>query len=220
MALLTGSFSHINKLIYHGSPQANSLYSLAALTYMKGWQLDYYVDHVPDFIRQYPTGNYKAALALGARIISTNNAEYDFISPEDYIRDKLEPEHDCLIVPEGGRSELAKEGVTALANELLQWIAENQIVSPVIALPSGTGTTALYLHQVMENHHIPVVTCACVGGSDYLLQQFQSLKAQSYPKILELPKSIILVNFIKRIIKSGCNYIVRPASSSICYTTL
>ncbi|CAM3785868.1 D-cysteine desulfhydrase [Vibrio aerogenes CECT 7868] len=188
MSLLTGNYRHIKTITSYGSPQANSLYSLAALAQIKGWRLEYYVDHIPEFMQQNPTGNYRAALGLGAKIIATNNEAHGFLRPEDYIHRYLPPRDDTLIIPEGGRCELARDGVSALAYELLAWIKENQIRSPVIALPSGTGTTALYLHQIMKMYHIPVITCACVGGKDYLIQQFLSLQADSYPTMLELPK--------------------------------
>ena len=54
-------------------------------------------------------------------------------------------------------------------------------------LPSGTGTSALYLQKHLP---IPVLTCACLGSDAYLLQQFKSLEPHlgQYPKLLKLPK--------------------------------
>ena len=63
---------------------------------------------------------------------------------------------------------------------------ENNIPNPKLMLPSGTGTSALYLQK-----HLPfeVLTCACVGSDDYLRQQFAELSADSshHPRILPKP---------------------------------
>jgi 1-aminocyclopropane-1-carboxylate deaminase/D-cysteine desulfhydrase-like pyridoxal-dependent ACC family enzyme len=54
-------------------------------------------------------------------------------------------------------------------------------------LPSGTGTTALFLQK-----HLPleVLTVSCVGGSSYLKKQFFSLEKDEkiHPTILEAEK--------------------------------
>ncbi len=56
-----------------------------------------------------------------------------------------------------------------------------------MALPSGTGTTALYLSQILMPKNIEVLTCPCVGGKQYLKQQFDELGHFTYyPTILEL----------------------------------
>jgi len=65
-------------------------------------------------------------------------------------------------------------------------VMENNIPNPKLMLPSGTGTSALYLQK-----HLPfeVLTCACVGSDDYLRQQFAELSADSshHPRILPKP---------------------------------
>ncbi len=66
---LENHFPKIEKIVSHGSVQANSLYSLAALAKLKGWQLDFYVQHIPRWLKEHPNGNYRAALSLGANII-------------------------------------------------------------------------------------------------------------------------------------------------------
>ncbi|WPC75322.1 pyridoxal-phosphate dependent enzyme [Vibrio porteresiae] len=181
MSLLSLANADIDTLVGHGSPQANSLYSMAALANLRGWKLDFYVDHIPSWLSQNPIGNYRAALALGANIIATRPtygcSVADYLTQQQWLPNQL-------FVPEGGRSPIAQSGVNQLAQEILAWMANQPSANWVVALPSGTGTTALYLHQALKQHHIEVVTCACVGGDDYLREQWLSLGEQSHPTIL------------------------------------
>ncbi|GAB2663970.1 pyridoxal-phosphate dependent enzyme [Vibrio panuliri] len=183
MALLEGEYPHVRTLIGYGSPQANSLYSMAALAHLKGWQLEFYVDHIPHWLAQKPIGNYQAALALGAKIIAVGESN---LHPSQYIETVRQPDESCLFVPEGGRCQLAEYGVSQLGKEIATWVESQPKQNFVVALPSGTGTTALYLHKYLQQHDIPVITCACVGGSAYLTQQFTQLSERSHPQILEL----------------------------------
>lgn len=181
MSLLSLANADIDTLVGHGSPQANSLYSMAALANLRGWKLDFYVDHIPSWLSQNPIGNYRAALALGANIIATRPtygcSVADYLTQQQWLPNQL-------FVPEGGRSPIAQSGVNQLAQEILAWMANQPSANWVVALPSGTGTTALYLHQALKQHQIEVVTCACVGGDDYLREQWLSLGEQSHPTIL------------------------------------
>lgn len=190
MGLLDGDFPSITTIIGYGSPQANSLYSLAALAQLKGWQLDFYVDHIPSFLQENPKGNYRAALDLGANIIALNdteNAKLDngsTLGSFDYIQQVRQPKKHELFVPEGGRCGLAESGVKQLAIELIEWKKEQKLSSLTVALPSGTGTTALFLHKHLKAHDIKVIICACVGGNSYLTEQFLELGETDHPEIL------------------------------------
>ncbi|EGU47469.1 1-aminocyclopropane-1-carboxylate deaminase [Vibrio ichthyoenteri ATCC 700023] len=183
MALLEQERPQIETLIGYGSAQANSLYSMAALANIKGWQLEFYVDRIPTWLAERPIGNYRAALELGAKIIATAESG---LHPNDYIANVRQPDDKCLFVPEGGRCALAEYGVTQLALEILSWVQLQDNKQFVVALPAGTGTTALYLHKALKAHAIEVLTCACVGGTDYLIEQFHQLGETDHPTILEL----------------------------------
>lgn len=188
MALLEGDFPAVTTLIGYGSAQANSLYSMAALAHLKGWQLEFYVDRIPQWLMETPTGNYRAALALGAQVIPVAESNSH---PVGYIEQIRQPDEHCLFIPEGGRCELAEYGVTQLANEIAEWILTQPKQQWAIALPSGTGTTALFLHKALKHHDqlnehaIEVITCACVGGSAYLRLQFEQLGETDHPTIIE-----------------------------------
>ena len=183
MALLEPDFPQIKTLIGYGSPQANSLYSMAALAKMKGWQLEFYVDRIPNWLKEQPIGNYRGALELGANIITTAESG---LHPHDYITQLRKADSSCLVVPEGGRCSLAEIGVKRLATEILTWTRLQSDKQFVVALPAGTGTTALYLHKALAPHNIEVLTCACVGGKEYLTKQFNQLGETDHPTILDL----------------------------------
>lgn len=173
------------RLVGHGSAQANSLYSLSVLAQLKQCKLDYYVDHLPSFLRSNPQGNYKAALDNDANIIVNPAAE---LSVAEYIQEQVLPaDKGAIFIPEGGRCEYAEIGVKLLAQEILDWLSLQVFDDIRVVLPAGTGTTALFLQK-----HLPfeVQTCACVGGDDYLQQQFFALSSDesNHPTILKTDK--------------------------------
>ncbi|WP_261815398.1 1-aminocyclopropane-1-carboxylate deaminase/D-cysteine desulfhydrase [Vibrio gallicus] len=180
MQLLKNPPQGIDTIIGTGSIQANSLYSLAALCRIKKWKLEFYTHNIPDWLKQKPTGNYRGALELGAQIIECKD-----IHPQYYIENVRQPQANCLVVPEGGRSQLAESGIKGLAQEIISWSRFRANKQFVLALPSGTGTTALYLHKYLKRHNIPVITCACVGGNAYLKKQWQELGEADTPTILQ-----------------------------------
>ncbi len=182
---LDNEFPDIKKIVGHGSPQANSLYSLAGLAMLKNWQLDFYVERIPQWLKENPIGNYGESLKLGANIIEVGDLETNL---DAYMRKKAtELEEGSVFVPEGGRCELAKHGIAQLAKEIEEFCQKQKLTNPIIMLPSGTGTTALFLQTLLPHK---VITCACVGGEDYLKKQFAELEENLnlWPEILPTPK--------------------------------
>ncbi|MFD2178991.1 1-aminocyclopropane-1-carboxylate deaminase/D-cysteine desulfhydrase [Veronia pacifica] len=174
-------------LIGYGSVQANSLYSLAALAKLKGWAFEYYVDRIPSWLANEPRGNYGGAVEMGAKIIDLSGCEdRNGRHPHDYINKVRKPESDCLFIPEGGRCQLAEQGIKTLALEIMDWKSQQVPGHLTLALPSGTGTTALYLQKHLAAEEVTVITCSCVGGPEYLLEQWHSLEPslENYPRIL------------------------------------
>lgn len=178
---LVNDFPNIKKIISYGSAQANSLYSLSVLAKLKGVKLDFYVNHISSFLKQNPQGNYKASLENGANIIEKNDCDI-----KEYIEDTL-LDDETLFIEEGGRVKEAEFGIKILANEIITWAKENKIINLKIMLPSGTGTTALFLQK---NLPFEVLTVSCVGGSEYLKKQFFHLEKDEkyHARILEMPK--------------------------------
>lgn len=194
---LSHDYDHITQLVASGSAQANSLYSMSVLAKQQGWQFDYYVSHISDFILKHPNGNYAAAIANGANIIDVSQLnqghQYQQMHLDDVVQHIITSDYDneksLLHIPEGGRCEYAESGVGILATEIIDWVRLHKINALKIFLPSGTGTTAAYLNkqimqQLVSNNikgiNIEVLTCSTVGGDDYLRQQFSQLITPEY----------------------------------------
>ncbi|MCG9965161.1 MAG: pyridoxal-phosphate dependent enzyme [Shewanella sp.] len=199
---LDQEFAGVTKLIGHGSAQANSLYSLSALAKLKGWQCDFYVDHIASQVLTLPTGNYAAAIANGTNVIDLSNLLAANTSVQAgksdwhcqrYIEQRVLPaETNALFIPEGGRCQYAEYGVSQLAAEIETWTMQQGMTDLKVFLPAGTGTTALFLNQyfMRKQSDIRVFTCAVVGGDTYLRQQFDLLNPNSaeHPQILNADK--------------------------------
>ena len=168
---LKNDFPSIKKIISHGSAQSNAMYSLSVLAKLKGLKFDYYVDHIASFLKENPVGNYKYALENGMKI------------KEETL--PLSFKDDELFISEGGAVVEASFGIKILADEIISWAKENNIKNLKIFLPSGTGTTALYLQKYLP---FEVLTCSCVGDDEYLTKQFLELEKENHPTIVKKDK--------------------------------
>ncbi len=174
---LHNNFPDIQKIISYGSAQSNAMYSLSVLAKMKSWEFEYYVDHVADYLKENPHGNYSAALKNRMLL---RQAQELFPEPVEW--------KNTLYIEEGGCQREAEYGIKILASEIRAWQEEQDIKGLNIFLPSGTGTTALFLQKHLPNN--VVYTTACVGDRNYLKKQFLELeKDENYhPTILSLHK--------------------------------
>ena len=168
---LINDFPDIKKVVSHGSSQSNAMYSLSVLCKLKNWQFDYYVDHTASFLKENPIGNYKYAIKNGMNIIESEVP--DFFDKE------------TLFINEGGALVQSSHGIEVLANEIKLWINQNNIKDIKVFLPSGTGTTALFLQKYLP---FEVLTCPCVGDEEYLKKQFEVLEKKNHPLILKIDK--------------------------------
>jgi len=174
---LKNDFPLIDTIISHGSNQSNAMYSLSVLAKLKGWNFKYFVDHIPSFLKENPNGNYNEALQNGM----------DIIENEEFDRNTLDIKENELFISEGGAIDEAKYGIKILANEINTYIKDNNLYNIKVFLPSGTGTTALFLAKFLN---VEVLTCACVGSDEYLIEQFKELETntQLHPTILTKEK--------------------------------
>lgn len=187
--LLNQDLSSVGKIVSFGSAQSNAMYSIAVLAKMRKVRFVYYVDHIPSTLFEQPAGNYKAALENGAEIIPVGSLRDEGETLEQYVTERLLPAMaDVLYVPEGGRYEQASVGVYQLADEIAQWFSAQRFERLQLMLPSGTGTTALFLQKRFVQLSLPieVLTCACVGGDACLLRQFSELETDErfHPRVL------------------------------------
>ncbi|MDX1808019.1 MAG: 1-aminocyclopropane-1-carboxylate deaminase/D-cysteine desulfhydrase [Sulfurospirillaceae bacterium] len=175
---LAHDFPKIKRVVSYGSNQSNAMYSLSVLAKMKNWEFVYFCDHIPSFLKQNPVGNYKYALQNKMKMFESKNREHEAHLLEDET---------TLVIEEGGRQKEAEFGLKNLAQELLKDIERFKINDPYIFLPSGTGTTALFLQK-----HLPfnVYTCSTVGGDDYLIDQWKMADEaiHKFPLILSSAK--------------------------------
>jgi len=179
---LKNDFPDITKIISYGSAQSNAMYSLSVLAKMRGWEFEYYVDHVAEYLKENPHGNYAGALENGMQIHVGRGVP----TPTN---------QNILFIEEGGRQKEAEYGIKILAQEIIDWQEENGIEELNVFLPSGTGTTALFLQKnliIGQTHRSAptVFTCACVGDNAYLKKQFFELEEDEkyHPHILTLEK--------------------------------
>lgn len=175
---LNQNLSHLKRIISSGSNQSNAMYSLSVLAKMKGLEFIYFCDHIPEFLKTNPIGNYKYSLGNGMKIYESPNREVDAYMHKDEV---------SILVEEGGRQRESEFGIKVLADELIKDIKINEIINPYIFLPSGTGTTALYLQK---NLPFRVFTCSTVGGDNYLRDQWRMIENDEtiFPYILAAQK--------------------------------
>jgi len=202
---LQNDFPDITKVVSYGSAQSNAMYSLSVLAKMKGWEFEYFVDHVAEYLKENPHGNYKGAIDNGMQLIAGRGAPT--------------PTNGILFIEEGGRQKEAEYGIQILAQEIVDWQKEQSIETLNIFLPSGTGTTALFLQKALVDRDVliptlnlnedkilstqiqcvgmrasrptvSVYTTPCVGDSEYLKKQFLELEEDEkyHPTILTLEK--------------------------------
>lgn len=174
---LENDFRNVDTIVSFGSNQSNAMYSLSVLAKLKNWKFKYFINHLPSFLKEHPNGNYKYALLNGMELIVD----------EDFKTTKYEPKLNELFIKEGGAIAEASFGIEQLANEIKEWKKENHILTLKIFLPSGTGTTALFLQKFLDDE---VYTVPCVGDSEYLEYQFSLLEKDNslYPMILNSKK--------------------------------
>lgn len=175
---LNQKFLHVKRVVSYGSNQSNAMYSLSVLARMRGWEFVYFSDHISDFLKENPVGNYKYALENGM----------EFVESTDRAKDAYNCKNEnTVLVEEGGRQKEAEYGIEILAKEILKDIKKNDIKNPYIFLPSGTGTTALFLQK-----HLPfkVFTCSCVGSDEYLKEQWKMIEDDEriFPTVLSTTK--------------------------------
>ncbi len=167
----------IKEIHSFGSLHSNAMYSLSFLAKERGISFIYYARLDPSL--KEPKGNLKAALENGMLLRPLEEWPYGKgISHLIFIDGRL-------YIPEGGRCPQAQEGIAILAKEIVEW-AKKKRTTPTIFLPSGTGTTALFLQKYLP---FRVYTTHCVGDERYLEEQFEALDPTApKPTIVPPPK--------------------------------
>ncbi len=182
---LDADLSAYTKIASYGGHQSNAMFSLAGLASIKGLDFEYYVKPLPETLKKNPIGNLKKSLELGMQLIELENYAEFFAARSE--KSNVNSEKETLWIRQGGAEKEAEPGVKELAQEIEKF-ADNQGIKDLsVFLPSGTGTTALYLQKHLS---FPVCTTACIGANTYLEHQFSLLEKNKacYPQILNTQK--------------------------------
>ncbi len=187
-------------LVSCGGPQSNAMLALARVCAARSSRLTYHTAPLPKWLKESPIGNLRKALELG----SMELVEHE--SALEYSAAKAAAASLPNFVPTGGAWPAAEPGVAALGRHITDWrrtrpggglevpkMLQSRQRGLDIVIPSGTGTTALFLAR-----HVPaganVYAVPCVGDGDYLLKQMRELDERSggvgvFPRVLPPPPS-------------------------------
>lgn len=174
-------FLHVDTLVSYGGIQSNMMYALSFLAKVRNWQFIYYTRFIPQQVKNLEIGNYFSAIKNGMKV-NELRGDYDNIIS---AINTLKMNKTQLIIHQGGHQLESQYGINILAQELITWAKGNFLKNFNVFLPSGTGTSALYLQQALKPH--VVYTTNCVGSAQYLSKQFfdLSLNINDHPQILE-----------------------------------
>ena len=127
-------------VVSHGGAQSNAMLALASLCRDRGSTLTYHTRPIPAWLRASPQGNLAAALATGSMHLIEHASLNDYEAAVDRA---AVDESGSVFVPQGAAWPAAEQGIAGLAREIGDW---HRSTSPLdVVVPSGTGTTALYL---------------------------------------------------------------------------
>lgn len=172
-----------NAVISYGGAQSNAMYAISALAKAQGVDFVYYAKKLPSLLANSPTGNLKAALENGMRLIELEHGEYN--AKIDELLASNEP--GMLVIRQGGADEYARAGLKLLADELNEFAKAANLKNPIVVTSSGTGTTAGYLSDYLD---FECLTTPCVSNTEFLMREFERLGVTKKPTILETKDKI------------------------------
>ncbi len=109
------NFKPKTRFISYGSAQSNALAALAVMTYVKGFELVYACEKIPEFLKKNPNANFALALRFKAKIIE----KLDFNLNLKEFALSLSKKDD-IFINQGVADFKAKFGYKELANEILR----------------------------------------------------------------------------------------------------
>lgn len=182
---LSADLSKFKRIISYGSSQSNAMASISVFAKMKNLEFIYITDHISDFLRSNPHGNYAFALQNGMKILCDENRA-SFAS-------NLATNSD-LLIPEGVAMSEAEFGFKAQARQINDFMEQNNIKFDIF-LPSGTGTSAAFLAKNLPK--CSVFTTPCVGDEIYLKTQINEFCDISNLRNLHILKTHKKYHFAK-----------------------
>ena len=150
--------------------------AIAFLCKKKKWSFEYYTKSISKRVKEQNFGNLYTSKGLGMEHKEIQDKYY-----KDYIAALgVNYDENTFFLDQGAADNLARKGVSILAQEII----DSKLDTKEIAIPSGTGTTALYLALALPCEYT-VYTVACIGDSEYLKEQMQALDT--------LPENLIIL---------------------------
>lgn len=171
----------VERIVSWGGAQSNAMLALAEVAQLMEKEFVYYCQRVPGWLLSDPIGNFLQALSYGMDLRREEFVEVDS------MRDGS-----SLVIPQGMAMPEAEAGIRLLADSLIEFsLREFGNKKWVIFLPSGTGTTAFYLHKHLKKcANAEVWTVPCIGDADVLSRFFQKLNQTSKLEIARLPEIV------------------------------
>lgn len=166
------------RILSYGGAQSNAMYSISELAKAQGVEFVYYAKTLPATLRQTPSGNLKAALDNGMRLIELPHTQYESRIAELLTRE----DGNTLLIRQGGADEYARDGLRMLSEELAQYAADNKLKDPIAVTSSGTGTSAGYLADYLP---FECLTVPCVADKVFLDGEFERLGVTKKPTVIE-----------------------------------
>jgi 1-aminocyclopropane-1-carboxylate deaminase len=171
------------RIVSYGGAQSNAMYSLSALAKIQGVEFVYYAKTLPKTLRDEPSGNLRAALSNGMRLVELPHAQY-----ESKITELLGiADGETLLIRQGGADEYARDGLKMLSSELVEYAADHNLQNPIAVTSSGTGTSAGYLADYLP---FECLTVPCVADGAFLDAEFERLGVSKKPTVLETTDKI------------------------------
>ncbi len=194
------------RVISYGGAQSNAMQAISVLAKLQNVEFVYYAKTLPSMLKTSPTGNLKAALENGMRLIELPHDKYETEVANILSLDDT----DTLVIRQGGADEYARDGLEILANELNEFATRNGLRNPIAITSSGTGTTAGYLSDYLD---FECLTTPCVSNADFLNGEFERLGVTKKPTILETIEKIAfaaphqkLLSIYKGLIGAGVEF--------------
>lgn len=182
-SLLHTPFKTYNKIISYGGGQSNAMYSISCLCKKKGWEFHYYTKNLPKILKSSVDGNLELAIKRGMIVHEVAHEEfYEKVEELHSIK-----EEKTLVVSQGGADEIAAEGIKVLADEINLWKKDKGIKKLSVVLPSGTGSTSVYLASFLDKD-ISLYTVVLVSDEEFQIKQWKRLSEGPYPSVIPSPK--------------------------------
>lgn len=203
------SKKQIKTVISYGGSQSNSMLAIAKICRNYDVNFTYYTKKLSEIVKKTTSGSfYDCRAKYKMNVVELERDNYSVLESAPHAYFNLSLNDNCssnphgssnnssvLLIEQGGSYIGAKQGATLLAQEIVDDIlaqpasssvSSSKVMTWKILIASGTGTTALFVHQgirdiLLKNNHfsntldIEVIAVPVIGDELYLFNQMQKL---------------------------------------------